>query len=523
MNAPRWQKLQQEPLNSGIIIGFSVLCTIAFVSLIGSLFFKQDAISGSFLVILAISASLFSGIVAAIAGKKVTARRQAELVMAKSLASGDFSNCVWPAQICRTELSATLMDIAERKLAIERNNGQLIQEAATRESQLASALDCMREEIAVFDKSGLLACANSAYLSKCNTVGAVIALGMTRKEVWSELAKAPRVHLPLNERQSWLNLIEDMRREALTSGAPVRFVRFQTELAQMSVHITKDGHQVEIIENIMQLVQLEERASKAEREAGAMERLKQVTLSRLSHTIRTPMTGVLAAAELLNDSALDTKQRARLDIIRRSAGTLLGVVQDMFDLAETPLSSSRGDVQEGIEVDATENRVKQEQALICSTPADIAQKTGILKLTKNSLPELNPAHASLDVLIVESNEVNQIYFANNLDQGDYCFKIVGTGGVAIQAAKAGKPRLILMDISIPDIDGLRVTAAIRESAENGEPAPVIIGMTNHFVQGDLAKCIKAGMDHYIPKPQTAEGMKSLLQEWLKPEPMKLAG
>ncbi|MGL4490802.1 MAG: response regulator, partial [Rhizobiaceae bacterium] len=372
---------------------------------------------------------------------------------------------------------------------------------------------------------------------------------------------------------------------------PVRFMRFNNEPAQMSIHEAKDGHQVEIIENTASFLNLEARALKAEREASAMDRLKQVTMSRLSHTIRTPMTGVLAAAELLSETELDDKQRARLDLIRRSAGTLLGVVQDMFDLADATTQA------------LNDGSPRRKQALVCAAPAELAlqtseilgardydvtmfetpthasavtdawhkvkekqaslivvadeeqkkrllamngravefDKTEIKLFSELLFQEENPqtveepqaatpertlksliAPEQLDLLIIESNEVNQIYLGNNLENSGYMFKIVGTGAAALDVVKAENPRLILTDISVPDIDGLQITSSIRNSQHGTSYVPIIIGMAKHFVQGDSAKCLKVGMDHYMAKPQTGPDLISMLNGWLKPEQLKKA-
>jgi CheY-like chemotaxis protein len=552
MSILNFQTIQQDPYRSGILTGFFTLCAIAFVNLIGNLFFEMSSQHGALLLVMALFASVISGVASAYSSKKTSTRRQVELKVAKSLAIGDFSNASFHPENGHTELSTALIAIADRQLSIERNNGQLIQEAAARESQLLTALDCASQEIALFDKNGLLVCANSAYLSKCNTIGAIVALGMTRKEVCAELAKAPRANLPLNERQSWFKAQEDLRQEAATSKMPVRFVRLNNELAQISVHSTKDGHQVEIIEDIGYVSALELRMQKAERETLASSRIKQVTLSRLSHTIRTPMTGVLAAAELLSDTTLDDKQRARLDIIRRSAGTLLGVVQDMFDMAEMPEQSmlKKAEIQNDGHIDTYETAStailqeaaydplleKQETVMPnyfshrpdlklfaeLSSQTDHPEKlSDIFEATHSEATKHPEQLANLDLLIVESNEVNQIYVSNSLENSGFVYKIVGTGAQAIEVAKASKPRLILMDISIPDIDGLQVTAAIRQNTQNQSYAPIIIGMANHFLHGDLTKCLNAGMDQYLAKPATTQALLSLLDDWLKPEPLKM--
>ena len=72
---------------------------------------------------------------------------------------------------------------------------------------------------------------------------------------------------------------------------------------------------------------------RSRREADASEEIKKATVSRYANTIRVPMTGVLAAAEMLNDTALTPMQQDKLDIIRRSSGNLLGIMQDMMQTA----------------------------------------------------------------------------------------------------------------------------------------------------------------------------------------------
>ncbi len=104
------------------------------------------------------------------------------------------------------------------------------------------------------------------------------------------------------------------------------------------------------------------------------------------------------------------------------------------------------------------------------------------------------------VLVAEDNEVNQIVIQQILTDTDYSFKIVCNGALAVEQFKAMAPDLVLMDISMPEMNGLEATRAIRDfEAEGGGRVP-IIGLTAHALKGDKEMCFDAGMDDYVPKP-----------------------
>ena len=93
---------------------------------------------------------------------------------------------------------------------------------------------------------------------------------------------------------------------------------------------TPQKNQIEITTDITDAVCDHMEVERSRREVDAAEEIKKATVARFAQTIRVPMTGVLAAAEMLNDTDLDESQQDKLDIIRRSSGSLLGVMQDMM-------------------------------------------------------------------------------------------------------------------------------------------------------------------------------------------------
>ena len=91
-------------------------------------------------------------------------------------------------------------------------------------------------------------------------------------------------------------------------------------------------------------------------------------------------------------------------------------------------------------------------------------------------------------------------FTQILGETDYSFQIVGNGRLALKAFGEMNPRMILMDVSMPEMSGLEATAAIR-SAEAGTSHHIpIIGVTAHALKGDRERCLEAGMDDYLSKP-----------------------
>lgn len=122
--------------------------------------------------------------------------------------------------------------------------------------------------------------------------------------------------------------------------------------------------------------------------------------------------------------------------------------------------------------------------------------------------------SALDILVAEDNEVNQMVFTQILETTDYSFKIVENGRLAVASWKVHKPTVILMDVSMPEMNGHEATKAIREAeVETGEHVR-IIGVTAHALNGDRETCFDAGMDDYLPKPVSVDGLKRSLERHL---------
>ncbi|WP_214469688.1 response regulator [Mesorhizobium sp. dw_380] len=120
----------------------------------------------------------------------------------------------------------------------------------------------------------------------------------------------------------------------------------------------------------------------------------------------------------------------------------------------------------------------------------------------------------IDILIAEDNDVNQLVFGQILNGLGLSYRIAGNGRTAVEMYRLLHPKLILMDVSMPEMNGYEATRAIRAlEASSGSHIP-IIGVTAHALKGDRDKCIEAGMDDYLPKPVSPDRLGAKIGTWL---------
>ncbi|MBP7764555.1 MAG: response regulator [Deltaproteobacteria bacterium] len=116
------------------------------------------------------------------------------------------------------------------------------------------------------------------------------------------------------------------------------------------------------------------------------------------------------------------------------------------------------------------------------------------------------------ILVVEDNEQNRYLMEYMLKVNGYAVMMASSGEQAIVLAKSEKPDLILMDIQLPDLDGLEVTRRIR-AAEADKRIP-IVAVTSFAMTGDREKALAAGCDGYIEKPIDPENFLSSIAGYL---------
>lgn len=102
------------------------------------------------------------------------------------------------------------------------------------------------------------------------------------------------------------------------------------------------------------------------------------------------------------------------------------------------------------------------------------------------------------ILLVEDNEMNRDMLSRRLKRKGYEIIIAVDGGEGVEKAISEKPDLILMDMSLPVMDGWSATTHLKQQEET--KSTPIIALTAHAMQGDYEKALAAGCDDYDTKP-----------------------
>ncbi len=128
--------------------------------------------------------------------------------------------------------------------------------------------------------------------------------------------------------------------------------------------------------------------------------------------------------------------------------------------------------------------------------------------------EENHSCREIKVLLVEDNPTNQMIAGCYLDKAGLKHDIANDGAEAISRVKSGTYDLILMDVSMPEMDGMEATRRIREIGGWAENVP-IIALTAHTMAGDKERCLEAGMNDHLAKPMNYKELCAAVAKWTK--------
>jgi two-component system, sensor histidine kinase and response regulator len=128
-----------------------------------------------------------------------------------------------------------------------------------------------------------------------------------------------------------------------------------------------------------------------------------------------------------------------------------------------------------------------------------------------------PATAALSILLAEDNPVNQRVAQRMLEKLGHSVVVAGNGREAVEALETGRFDAVLMDMQMPEMDGLQATSAIRAGEMRLGLARVpVIALTANAMKGDREKCLMAGMDAYLSKPIKSAELKDALDAYARP-------
>jgi two-component system, sensor histidine kinase and response regulator len=256
-------------------------------------------------------------------------------------------------------------------------------------------------------------------------------------------------------------------------------------------------------------------------------RILEGMLKRWEMNVTSVVSGAAALTELAANSEFPTSYRliitdlhmpemdgfTLVERIRRRPGLSSAVIMMVTSATQT------GDVERYKELGV---------AALLSKPVRLAElRAAIARILgapgqKSALPDINPQSRrsdareparSLRILLTEDNLVNQRLATRLLEKRGHQVVVAGNGREALAALEKDTFDLVLMDIQMPEMDGLEATAKIREKENRTGGHLPIVALTAHAMKGDQELCFAAGMDDYLTKPIGGRDLDQLLSKY----------
>lgn len=137
------------------------------------------------------------------------------------------------------------------------------------------------------------------------------------------------------------------------------------------------------------------------------------------------------------------------------------------------------------------------------------------KADTHPTPRSDDKAQKISILAAEDNKTNQMVLKAMLKKANVALQIGNNGRLACDIFSNDQPDLVLMDMSMPEMDGLTATKRMREiEKENNWPRCPIIALTANAMVGDRERCLKVGMDDYLSKPINKTALFDMLEVWL---------
>jgi CheY-like chemotaxis protein/HPt (histidine-containing phosphotransfer) domain-containing protein len=207
---------------------------------------------------------------------------------------------------------------------------------------------------------------------------------------------------------------------------------------------------------------------------------QQAVTRELHHSVRTPLTVVLGASELLLESELDSEQRQVVHNLHKSGREVLDVLDRMLS------------------TDSVAQRSK-------SWPPRIT--------TPVAMPRLELPKVQHRLLLAEDNEFNRVLIERALSPLNCDVEFADNGHEVLQKFAPGKYALVLMDCEMPEMNGISATREIRSREQDGTHVP-IIAVTASAGSDASRLCFDAGMDDFLAKPFSVASLRRKVMHWL---------
>ena len=210
------------------------------------------------------------------------------------------------------------------------------------------------------------------------------------------------------------------------------------------------------------------------------DRQKTDLLASLSHDIRTPMNSMLGVLQLLLQTELTDTQRHYVQLAQSSGDQVLALIKQHLDAPH---------IHHGVAPD-----------LAASTETQKNLHHAVQSNQRNASVASGLASQGLRILLADDHPVNQQVTQAMLNQLSHTVVLADDGQQVLDWLQQATFDLLILDVTMPQMDGLQVLAAIRrDEARSGLHQPVVM-LTGHAMTGDEERFRSLGADGYLSKP-----------------------
>ncbi len=349
-------------------------------------------------------------------------------------------------------------------------------------------------------------------------------LGMTELAMATELTPKQREYLEMarHSAQSLLTVLNDI----------VDYARIETgafELARTPFALRET---VEEVMSVFRPLAAKKSLPLTYRFIGAVpqtlvgdpSRLRQVLINLVGNAVKFTDAGsvVLAVARVDNGQASD-QARLRFEVRDTGIGIPGDKIKAIFDsFTQADVSPTRryqgaglglAIVRQLVEMMQGSYNVASEegQGSVFTIEADFSLPVSLESLRPAREPAAPAKARPLTVLLAEDNPINQIYVQELLEMDGHEVVVAHTGRRALEALRKKHFDAVLMDIQMPEMDGIEATRAIRsDQTGDFDPAIPIVALTAHALKGDRETFLRAGMNEYLSKPVSPADLEAAL-------------
>jgi CheY-like chemotaxis protein len=263
-----------------------------------------------------------------------------------------------------------------------------------------------------------------------------------------------------------------------------------------------------------------------ERLLGDPLRLRQVLLNLLGNAVKFTASGSI-------DARIQVVSRTESEVSLRFSVTDTGIgipreklvsIFDSFQQADGSTTRKYGGTGLGLAISArlvelmggsleVESELGSGSTFHFTLPMPVVTDAATVPEPRpNRIPLPISSARPLSILMAEDNVVNQKVALRILQKQGHSVVLAATGFEALEKAAERAFDLILMDVQMPDMDGLAATRAIREREKTTGRRVPIVAMTAHAMKGDRERCLAAGMDGYVSKPVRPRELAKAIEE-----------